>query len=181
MYILYIQHTHTIAESRQPDGVRLIMAASLQRTLGPFNINRFLSPPKRASLRYITAHSIHAPSLPDPPPSPQHERRSRLPSDFLSSLRARHPGLDVSINPYDLDSHGRGESHHPTAAPDAVVRPTRIEEVRDILTACCRERRVKGEDLPIVEIVSVIPYGAGATGLSLFVRTDIFLSCSYIV
>ncbi len=148
----------------------------MQRTLGLFNVEYRLlsSSPKRASLRYISGLTaadspsllsfiVRTPPASDPPPP---RRRCRLPSDFLSSLLARHPDLDVSTNPYDLDTHGHGESHHPTSPPDAVVRPTRVEEIRDILSACCRERRsVEGGEegeLTIVEIVSVIPYGAGA-------------------
>ena len=71
-------------------------------------------------------------------------------------------------NPNESVASGHGESHHPTSLPDAVVRPTCVEEIRDILSACCRKRRrrnVEGEEqeLPIVVIVSVVPYGAGAT------------------
>ncbi|KAL3809008.1 LOW QUALITY PROTEIN: hypothetical protein ACHAXA_000288 [Cyclostephanos tholiformis] len=51
------------------------------------------------------------------------------------------------------------------------MRPTNVEEVRDILSACCKmKRKVEaggdegdGEDIPIVEVVSVIPYGAGTS------------------
>ena len=43
-----------------------------------------------------------------------------------------------------------------------------MDILTDILSACCRKRRrrnVEGEEqeLPIVVIVSVVPYGAGAT------------------
>ena len=176
----------------------------MQRTLGLFNVEHRLqsSSSKRWSLRHVSGPTAADSSSPPPsivrtprstassdPPPPQpprllhdlRRRRCRLPSDFLSSLLAKHPGLDVSTNPYDLDAHGHGESHHPTSPPDAVVRPTRVEEIRDILSACCRERRrrnVEGEEeeLPIVEIVSVVPYGAGApdevTDILLYILTD---------
>ena len=175
----------------------------MQRTLGLFNVEHRLqsSSSKRWSLRHVSGPTADSSSPPPsivrtprstassdpPPPQPPRllhdlrRRRCRLPSDFLSSLLAKHPGLDVSTNPYDLDAHGHGESHHPTSPPDAVVRPTRVEEIRDILSACCRERRrrnVEGEEeeLPIVEIVSVVPYGAGApdevTDILLYILTD---------
>lgn len=91
--------------------------------------------------------------------------KSRLPSDFLSALRNLHPDLQVSANTYDLDSHGRGESYHPPAPPDAVIYPTSEEEIRDVLRLCVRERRVERDDgtSGVVEIVSIIPYGAGTS------------------
>ena len=94
---------------------------------------------------------------------PSHHQKCRLPSDFLSTLQKRHPNLAISTNFYDLDSHGHGESYHPTKPPDAVIRPTCVEEIQDILRLCCRERKVDGEDLTNVEVVSVIPYGAGTS------------------
>ncbi len=102
---------------------------------------------------------------------PSRERQCRLPSDFLSTLQHMHPTLSISRNPYDLDSHGHGESHHPISAPDAVVRPTSVEEIQDILRLCCRLRQRKEgggaeDDMPTVEIVSVIPYGVGACTFS---------------
>ncbi len=98
---------------------------------------------------------------------PSQERRCRLPLDFVSTLQRMHPTLSISRNPYDLDSHGHGESHHPISAPDAVVRPTCVEEIQDILRLCCQLRQTKegggaDDDIPTVEIVSVIPYGVGA-------------------
>ncbi|KAL7540161.1 hypothetical protein ACHAXR_009911 [Thalassiosira sp. AJA248-18] len=90
--------------------------------------------------------------------------QSRLPSDFLSTLQKRHPNLKISTNPYDLDSHGHGESHHPTSPPDAVIYPTNVEEIQDLLRLCCREREIDGEeDVNTVEIVSVIAYGVGTS------------------
>lgn len=94
------------------------------------------------------------------------ERKCRLPPDFLSTLQRFHPSLLISINPYDLDSHGHGESYHPIAPPDAVIRPTSVQEIQDILRLCCQLHQQKetnvGEDIiPTMDIVSVIPYGAG--------------------
>ena len=101
----------------------------------------------------------------------------RLPINFLSHLATRHPNLDISTNVYDLDIHGRGESHHPSRPPDAVIRPTNVDQIRDILMACCslvEKKNIEevghgedgddGDDFPIVEVVSVIPYGAGEDG-----------------
>ena len=91
---------------------------------------------------------------------------SRLSSDFLSILQANHPTLKISLNKYDLDSHGHGESHHPTSPPDAVLYPSSVEEIQDILRLCCREVEEgedAGDDISTVEIVSVIPYGAGTS------------------
>jgi len=72
--------------------------------------------------------------------------------------------LKISLNKYELDSHGRGESHHPVSPPDAVLYPSSVEEIQDILRLCCREVYREGDgDVPTVEIVSVIPYGAGTS------------------
>ena len=99
--------------------------------------------------------------------NPSHHHKSRLPCDFISTLQKRYPNLAISTNSYDLDSHGHGESHHPVQPPDAVIRPTSVEEIQDILFLCCRERKAEGKDnddnLSTVELVSVIPYGAGTS------------------
>eukprot|EP00581_Thalassiosira_minuscula_P004583 CAMPEP_0183744292 /NCGR_PEP_ID=MMETSP0737-20130205/65655_1 /TAXON_ID=385413 /ORGANISM="Thalassiosira miniscula, Strain CCMP1093" /LENGTH=653 /DNA_ID=CAMNT_0025979931 /DNA_START=214 /DNA_END=2172 /DNA_ORIENTATION=+ len=100
---------------------------------------------------------------------PNESERSRLPPDFLSTLQTLHPKLVISTNHYELDSHGHGESYHPTLPPDAVLYPSTVEEIRDILRLCCRERAAGEEEeeeedvQSIVEIVSVIAYGAGTS------------------
>mmetsp|Transcript_19039 Transcript_19039/g.35518 ORF Transcript_19039/g.35518 Transcript_19039/m.35518 type:complete len:212 (+) Transcript_19039:206-841(+) len=68
----------------------------------------------------------------------------RLPSNFLPNLRRRHPNLSISTNHYDLDSHGHGESYHPTSPPDAVIYPSNVEEIQDIIRLCCREKENEG-------------------------------------
>ena len=89
---------------------------------------------------------------------------TRLPMDFLSILKNTHPNLEISLNKYELDSHGHGESYHPTSPPDAIIYPSSVEEIQDILRLCCREVYRDGDDkVPTVEIVSVIPYGAGTS------------------
>ncbi|KAL3803154.1 hypothetical protein HJC23_003429 [Cyclotella cryptica] len=87
----------------------------------------------------------------------------RLPSDFLSTIQSRHPELKISTNPYDLDSHGHGESYHPSSPPDAVIYPSSVEQIRDIFSLCCREVLDDDCDSAVVEVVSVIPYGAGTS------------------
>ncbi|KAL9186050.1 hypothetical protein ACHAXT_005288 [Thalassiosira profunda] len=89
--------------------------------------------------------------------------QSRLPTDFLTTLQSIHSTLQISTNPYELDSHGRGESYHPTSPPDAMIYPTSVEEIQDILRLCCREKKSDGDDVSRVEIVSIIPYGAGTS------------------
>ena len=89
------------------------------------------------------------------------KRKSRLPPDLIPTIQELHPNLSVSTNSYDLESHGHGESYHPSSPPDAVIRPTSVEEIQDILRLCCREKRNEGDDVSTVEIVSIIPYGAG--------------------
>mmetsp|Transcript_13 Transcript_13/g.24 ORF Transcript_13/g.24 Transcript_13/m.24 type:complete len:618 (+) Transcript_13:67-1920(+) len=95
--------------------------------------------------------------------SPAADQASRLPSDFLSILQQNHPSLKISLNKYELDAHGHGESHHPVSPPDAVLYPSSVEEIQDILRLCCREIHREGDDVPTVEIVSVIPYGVGTS------------------
>eukprot|EP00986_Skeletonema_menzelii_P018870 scaffold26744_cov134-Skeletonema_menzelii.AAC.2 len=112
--------------------------------------------------RYFSSPSLHfrhssSSAAAAAPPS------SRLPIDFLEILQNNHPNLKISLNKYDLDSHGHGESHHPVSPPDAVLYPSSVEEIQDILRLCCREVYREGDDVPTVEIVSVIPYGAGTS------------------
>ena len=70
---------------------------------------------------------------------------------------------EFSTNPYELDRHGRGESHHRgylidendscggDVTPDVIVRPQTVEDVSAILRMC-NDRRIP-----------VIPYGAGTS------------------
>lgn len=117
-----------------------------QRRLEQHLIPHCVSPPQ---LRYSS--------------SPTADQASRLPSDFLSILQNNHHNLKISLNKYELDSHGHGESHHPVLPPDAVLYPSSVEEIQDILRLCCREVHREGDDVPTVEIVSVIPYGVGTS------------------
>jgi hypothetical protein len=97
---------------------------------------------------------------------PNDSTLSRLPPNFLSTLQSRYPDLHISTNPYDLESHGHGESYHPSSPPDAVIYPSNAEQIRDILSLCCREAEStsEAEDREaVVDVVSVIPYGAGTS------------------
>lgn len=104
----------------------------------------------------------------------ERSHHGRLPKDFLSTLRSLHPDLKISTNHYDLESHGHGESYHPSAPPDAVIYPKTEDEIVDILRLCCRqvvddittitdENIEAGDGITTVEVVSVIPYGAGTS------------------
>jgi len=57
----------------------------------------------------------------------------------------------LSVAPAIRDQHGRGESWHPTAAPDAVVFPETTEEVAAVLNLCSLHK------------VPVVPFGAGTS------------------
>ena len=74
-----------------------------------------------------------------------------LPPTFLTNLQSDLPQLSISTNVYDLESHGKGESFHPTARPDAVLTPTNTQEVVTILNHCLEHK------------VPVIPFGVGTS------------------
>jgi D-lactate dehydrogenase (cytochrome) len=75
-----------------------------------------------------------------------------LPASFLLELITKLPShVEISTNPYDLESHGRGESYHPTAAPSAVIKPSSVADVVAIVRHCAQYR------------IPIIPYGAGTS------------------
>jgi D-lactate dehydrogenase (cytochrome) len=77
---------------------------------------------------------------------------SSLPASFLDELAKLLPShVGISTNPYDLETHGRGESYHPTAAPSAVVTPSCVADVVAIVRHCAQQ------------IIPIIPYGAGTS------------------
>ena len=76
---------------------------------------------------------------------------SRTSSNAIASLQEELPHIEVTTNPYELDTHGRGESFHPSAPPDAVVTPSSQEEVVDIVQHCAAHR------------IPIIPFGAGTS------------------
>jgi D-lactate dehydrogenase (cytochrome) len=69
---------------------------------------------------------------------------------ILEPLRALL-GDRLSVNAGVRDQHGRGESWHPTAPPDAVVYPTTTDEVAAIVTLCA------------AHTVPIVPFGAGTS------------------
>lgn len=87
---------------------------------------------------------------------------------ILSSLEALKTSKTItedtefSTNKYELDRHGRGESHHrgynileddggDEVTPDVIVRPQTVQDVSAILSFCNDHR------------IPVIPYGAGTS------------------
>jgi D-lactate dehydrogenase (cytochrome) len=83
----------------------------------------------------------------------RHERRSKssFPSDFIGFLSHSLPSLHISTNSYDLQTHGRGESHHPHANPYAVVFPFSEQDIMQVVKICSECS------------VPIIPYGAGTS------------------
>ena len=79
------------------------------------------------------------------------QHQDSLPSNFLDKLRSEVPGLKISVNPYDLESHGKGESYLPCKRPEAVLFPSSTRDVASILRRCSEDR------------VPVIPFGAGTS------------------
>ncbi|OGA54472.1 MAG: 2-hydroxy-acid oxidase [Betaproteobacteria bacterium RIFCSPLOWO2_12_FULL_62_58] len=83
-------------------------------------------------------------------PEPRSELRKPLPANLLAALQARL-GERVSTSSAVLEHHGKDESAHPLAPPDAVVFPETTEEVVEIV-------RLGGQ-----YNVPLIPFGAGSS------------------
>ena len=71
-------------------------------------------------------------------------------ANVLAELQSQF-GDRCSVNRDIRDRHGRGESWHPSAPPDAVVFPRATEEVASVVRICA------GAGVP------VIPFGAGTS------------------
>ncbi len=82
--------------------------------------------------------------------------------DGLKASKTITKETEFSTNPYELDRHGRGESHHrgynileqdggDEITPDVIVRPQTVQDVSAILSFCNDNR------------IPVIPYGAGTS------------------
>ena len=54
-------------------------------------------------------------------------------SDLVLALQELLPNADISINPYEFERHGRGESYHATKKPDVIVSPTSVDDVVTVL------------------------------------------------
>lgn len=83
-------------------------------------------------------------------PEPRSELRKPFPANLLAALQARL-GERVSTSSAVLEHHGKDESAHPLAPPDAVVFPETTEEVVEIM-------RLGGQ-----YNVPLIPFGAGSS------------------
>ena len=70
--------------------------------------------------------------------------------DVIATLQAQFSDR-CSVNRDILARHGRGESWHPSMAPDVVVFPASTDEVAAIMRLCAQS------------IVPVIPFGAGTS------------------
>ena len=76
--------------------------------------------------------------------------RRPAPPALLDELQAI-PGANVSAATAVCEHHSCGESHHPSAMPDAVAFPTTNEEVQAVVKACARYK------------VPIIAFGAGSS------------------
>jgi D-lactate dehydrogenase (cytochrome) len=74
-----------------------------------------------------------------------------IPGLFYQKLIETLPHVTIDRNKYELDRHGRGESWHPTAAPETIVIPQMTKDVSEILKLCNKYR------------VPIIPFGAGTS------------------
>ena len=72
------------------------------------------------------------------------------PEGLLEELRAI-PGANLSVAAAVREHHSRGESHHPSALPDAVAFPVTNEDVQAIVRACASHK------------VPIVPFGAGSS------------------
>jgi len=76
--------------------------------------------------------------------------RNPFPAELLSALQAKF-GDRVSTGAAILEQHGKDESAHPHAPPDAVVFPETTAEVAEIVKLCGRHE------------IPVIAFGAGSS------------------
>lgn len=89
---------------------------------------------------------------PLPPEEPKEGATADGSSDLLKTLTQSIAGhIRIDTNPYELDRHGRGESFHPTRPPAAIVYPTSLEDVVEIVTCC------QAHQFPL------IPFGVGTS------------------
>ncbi|CAJ1962909.1 unnamed protein product [Cylindrotheca closterium] len=59
--------------------------------------------------------------------------------------------VEFSVNKYELERHGRGESYHPTETPDVVVCPTSVDDVITIVQFCAKHK------------IPIVPFGVGTS------------------
>lgn len=128
---------------------------------------RWGTPPQPVGLS-PAAEAFLTTRLGDPEPTPARPARdltvppSRLAPPDLARLSAVVGDGGVTTEPGDRLGHAAGCSltdylslrrveFDPAAVPDAVVRPTSHDEVRDVLSLCANER------------IAVVPYGGGTS------------------
>lgn len=107
-------------------------------------IHRLMSTATETSSSSSSSSSAPYPSF-DVSSSRQELILSPLLRDKLS------PKTEISINPYELERHGRGESYHPTRRPDVIISPSCVEDISTILKFCNEHR------------IPVVPFGAGTS------------------
>jgi D-lactate dehydrogenase (cytochrome) len=61
------------------------------------------------------------------------------------------PHVEFVTNSYELERHGRGESHHPCCRPDIIALPKTVPHIQDIVRYCTKHR------------IPIIPFGAGTS------------------
>ncbi|MBI4207336.1 MAG: FAD-binding protein [Betaproteobacteria bacterium] len=83
-------------------------------------------------------------------PAPSSSLRNPFPAELLAALRTRF-GERVTTSSAALEHHGKDESAHPIARPNAVVFPDTTEDVSAVVKLC-------GE-----YSVPVIPFGVGSS------------------
>jgi len=71
-------------------------------------------------------------------------------AEIVDALR-KVLGDRVSVSPAVREQHGRGESWHPTAPPDAVVFPETTDDVAVVVKLCAAHK------------VPIVPFGAGTS------------------
>jgi FAD/FMN-containing dehydrogenase len=71
--------------------------------------------------------------------------------EFLKQVACTLPHIEINTNKYELESHGKGESYHPSAPPSAILIPTSNEDVANIVQLCNEYH------------VPLIPYGTGTS------------------
>jgi D-lactate dehydrogenase (cytochrome) len=59
--------------------------------------------------------------------------------------------IKIETNPYELERHGRGESHHPVRPPQAIVYPRTVDHVVTIAKLCNHHH------------IPLIPFGVGTS------------------
>jgi D-lactate dehydrogenase (cytochrome) len=72
-------------------------------------------------------------------------------TNFLNDLSSSLPHVQLNTNKYDLYSHGKGESYHPSAPPSAILTPKSNEDIVQIIKLCNKYH------------IPLIPFGTGTS------------------